>query len=80
MITQELIPLHLLARGQSAEIGEFVGKPEQVHHLHELGLRSGMVVEMLQPGSPCIVQLGGQRICFRSSAALGVLVRPGVTD
>jgi Fe2+ transport system protein FeoA len=72
-----LIPLHLLQRGQLAEIGELVGKPDQIHRLHELGLRSGSTVEMIQPGSPCIVRLAGQRLCFRHSETIGVLVRLG---
>ena len=75
VIPEHLVPLHLLARGQEAAIGEIVGHPEQVHRLQELGLRSGQIVEMVQPGSPCIVRLGGQRICFRSSDAVGILVR-----
>jgi Fe2+ transport system protein FeoA len=40
-------------------------------------LRSGVVVEMLQPGVPCIVGLAGQRLCFRQNDAVGILVRLG---
>jgi Fe2+ transport system protein FeoA len=80
ILTQELLPLHLLPQGQVAEIDQLVGKPDHVHRLHELGLRSGVIVEMVQPGSPCIVRLGGQRLCFRQTEALGVLVRPGDVD
>jgi Fe2+ transport system protein FeoA len=74
-VAEDLVPLYLLGRGQTAEIGELIGRPEQVQHLHELGLRSGTLVEMLQPGTTCIVRLGDQRLCFRHSDALGVLVR-----
>jgi ferrous iron transport protein A len=76
--TEELIPLGFLARGQSAEIGELVGRPDQVQRLRELGIRPGVQVEMVQPGSPCIVHLDGQRLCFRESEVIGILVRPGV--
>jgi Fe2+ transport system protein FeoA len=72
---EELIPLRLLARGQSAEIGELIGQPDQVQRLRELGLRSGAQIEMVQPGSPCIVRLEAQRICFRESDLIGILVR-----
>lgn len=74
----DLIPLHLLSRGEFAEIDQLVGQPDEVHRLEELGLRSGVVVEMVQPGSPCIVGLAGQRLCFRQNDAIGILVRAGV--
>ena len=74
----ELIPLHLLDRGQSAEIDQLTGQADQVHRLEELGMRSGVRIEMVQPGSPCIVRLdGGHKLCFRENEAFRVLVRPG---
>lgn len=76
----ELVPVRFLARGQSAEISELIGRPEQVQRLHELGLRSGVQIEMVQPGSPCIVKLAEQRLCFRESDLVGILVRPGVLN
>lgn len=72
-----MIPVHLLRCGQVAEIGELTGVPDQVHRLEELGLRRGVVVEMVQPGSPCILRLANQKLCFRESDAMGVLVRAG---
>ena len=77
--TEELVPLEFLARGQTAEIGELIGRPDQVQRLRELGIRSGVQVEMIQPGSPCIVKLEQQRLCFRESDLIGILVRPGVS-
>jgi len=71
------IPLHYLTAGQSAEIQQIVGQREQVRHLEELGMCSGCTVEMIQPGSPCIVRLGESKFCFRLGEALGVLVQPG---
>lgn len=76
---KELIPLNHLVAGQEAEVGQLEGRPEQVHRLEELGLRGGTTIEMVQPGSPCIVRLGTQKLCFRSGEMLGVLVRPGVS-
>ena len=76
----QLIPLQFLARGQFGEIGELVGKPDHIQRLRELGIRSGAQVEMLQPGSPCIVRLDEQRLCFRESDLIGILVRPGDAD
>ena len=75
----DLIPLHLLSRGEFAEIDQLVGGTEEVHRLEELGLRSGVMIEMLQPGTPCIVGLAGHRLCLRQNDAIGILVRAGVT-
>lgn len=73
----ELIPLGCLRSGQTAEVGQLVGDPQQVHRLQELGLRQGTKVEMVQAGSPCIIRMAGTKLCFRQSDAIGVLVRPG---
>jgi ferrous iron transport protein A len=73
----DLIPLNFLAAGQQARIGDVVGRVDYVHRLEELGLRRGEVVEMVQPGTPCIIQIGGARVCFRDGEAFGVLVRLG---
>ena len=74
---EELIPLGFLSRGQSAHVGELIGRVEQVQRLRELGLHPGVQVEMIQPGSPCIVLVDGRRLCFRDSEVIGILVRPG---
>lgn len=73
----DCIPLNLLAAGQIGQIDDLVGCPEAVHRLEELGLRRGCMIEMLQPGSPCIVRLEGCKICFRDNESFSVLVRPG---
>ena len=73
----DLIPLNLLAPGQSAHVGTITGRPDQVHRLEELGLRGGATIEMVQSGSPCIIRLAGQQLCFRADELLRVLVRRG---
>jgi ferrous iron transport protein A len=73
----ELIPLHMLSPGQSAQVGQVTGRPEQVHRLEELGLRGGAAIEMVQSGSPCIIRLAGHKLCFRADELLRVLVRRG---
>jgi len=74
----DLIPLTLLRTGDAAEIGQLVGAADHVHRLEELGLRGGTHVEMVQSGSPCIIRLGGSRLCFRANEMFSVLVRPRV--
>jgi ferrous iron transport protein A len=73
------VPLQLLDAGQVAAVTEVVGHRDTVHRLHELGLRRGAEVEMIQPGSPCIVRLDGHRLCLRSDDLLNVLVTPEVS-
>ena len=73
----DLVPLRLLGRGQIGEIGQLMGLPEQVQRLQELGLHLGTHVVMIQPGSPCIIRLSGNKLCFRECDLTQVLVRPG---
>lgn len=76
---QDLIPLRMLVPGQTGQIGQILGCPDHVHRLEELGLRTGTQVQMVQSGSPCIIQLAGNRLCFRQNDAFSVLVQPGAT-
>jgi ferrous iron transport protein A len=73
----DLIPLSRLSSGRSAQIVEVVGGAEQVRRIHELGLRDGAQIQMVRSGSPCIIRLAGQNLCFRANELLSVLVRPG---
>ncbi|HEX7445986.1 MAG TPA: FeoA family protein [Pirellulales bacterium] len=74
----ELIPLSQLGAGCCAIIAAVLGGAEQVHRLHEMGLRHGAPIEMVQPGAPCILKLGNQRLGFRADELLSVLVKPGI--
>jgi ferrous iron transport protein A len=77
LAVNDIIPLTLLPDGQSANVSQVTGRPDQVHRLEELGLRGGAMVEMVQSGSPCIVRLSGHKLCFRADDLLRVLVRRG---
>jgi Fe2+ transport system protein FeoA len=79
-LAYELIPLGQLAAGCRATVAAVMGVSEQVHRLRELGLRDGAPVEMLQPGSPCIVRLAGHKLCFRADELLKVLVKLGTSS
>jgi ferrous iron transport protein A len=76
-ILSVVIPLHLLQGGEKAVVETVYGDTCQVHRLRELGLHDGATIEMLQSGSPCIIRLGGQRLCFRGDEMTSVLVRTG---
>lgn len=72
----DLVPLNLLRVGQRALVSQILGLPEQVKRLAELGVRDGAQVRIVQSGSPCIIQLDNQRLCFRDCDLLSVLVCP----
>ena len=72
-----LLPLQFLRAGQLAVVDSLIGSAEQVHRLEEIGLRKGSSVEMVQPGSPCIVRLAGSTLCLRDAELFQVLVREG---
>jgi ferrous iron transport protein A len=71
-----LQPLDCLHSGEWAEIAEIAGDPKWVARLAELGLRAGTVVKILQPGSPCLLEVGGCRLSLRLDFDLQILVRP----
>ena len=73
-VPRQLAPLSSMARGQTALVAELVGRSDQVHRLSELGLRRGVEVEMVRPGSPCIVRFKGHTLCIRGNDLLNVLV------
>lgn len=70
----ELVPLELLRPGESGVIAEIDGDPQLVHRLHELGLYPDRAIAMLRTGSPCLIQLGDQRLSLRLDDAATVLV------
>jgi Fe2+ transport system protein FeoA len=68
------IPINYLASGEVGRVEQLLGDTEDVRRLEEMGIRRGEDVEMLQPGSPCIIRLGGSRLCLRQAENLGVMV------
>ncbi len=76
----DLIPLELLPTGHRALVDQVVGDADSIHRLNEMGLRNGIIVEMVQPGSPCIVKLMGNKLCIRDANLYQVLVRPGADE
>jgi ferrous iron transport protein A len=70
-----LIPLCRLRAGEKGRVGEVVGTCDLVHRLREMGLYDGAQVQMIRPGSPCIIRLQGQRLGFRMDDCAHVMVR-----
>lgn len=70
------VPLELLAAGEEARVYDLEGTADFVHRLEEMGLRTGVLVRMIQPGSPCILAIGNHRFSLRIDDSAVVLVEP----
>jgi len=73
-LASQIVPLDLLAAGETARVFEVDGRAEFVHRLHEMGLQPGAEIRMLRPGSPCILAVNEQRLSFRLEDSTTVLV------
>lgn len=71
-----LLPLDCLRPGEWADIAEITGEPRWVGRMAELGLRAGCRLKVLQPGSPCLLEVAGYRLMLRMEEAIQILVRP----
>jgi ferrous iron transport protein A len=71
-----LLPLEQLRAGEWADVAEVIGEPGWVGRLAELGLRAGCRLLLLQPGWPCLLQIGGSRLSLRGEQGTQILVRP----
>ena len=71
-----LLPLDVLKAGEWADVAEVSGDPAWVGRLAELGVRQGCRLQVLQPGSPCLLQIAECKLCLRASDSAQILVRP----
>jgi ferrous iron transport protein A len=70
------MPLECLAPGDCAVVEDVQGEPHWVGRMAELGIRNGCQLQVLQPGSPCLLQISGCRLCLRGADGCHILVRP----
>ena len=71
-----ILPLELLNAGEWADVAEVHGELVWVGRMAELGLRTGCRIQILQGGSPCLLQINGTRLCLRGEQAMRILVKP----
>ena len=62
--------------GDWADVADVSGEAGWVGRMAELGVRAGCRLRVLQPGSPCLLQVGGCRLCLRGECLMQILVRP----
>lgn len=70
-----LLPLELLRPGEWAEVADVQGETGWVGRMAELGIRIGSRLQVLQPGSPCMLRVGGSRLSLRGDSSALILVR-----
>jgi ferrous iron transport protein A len=75
-VFDNILPLDNLAPGSWAEVIDLSGTSVHLQRLAELGLRPGARLRMIQPGCPCLFQLGGARFSIRCDDDVQILVRP----
>ncbi|HMP03391.1 MAG TPA: FeoA family protein [Gemmatales bacterium] len=71
-----MFPLDCLRSNEWAEVTDVDGDPRWVARLADVGLRAGVRLQMLQPGSPCLCEVGATRLSLRLDEHLQVFVRP----
>lgn len=71
-----LMPLDMLQAGEWGEVAEVSGHEAWVGRLAELGIRLGCRVQVVQPGSTCLLNLDGCKLCLRPGECSQILVRP----
>jgi len=71
-----LIPLDMLRPGEHAHVVEVCGDASWVGRLAAMGLREGCKLEVLQPGSPCLLQVANCKLCLRGTESSQILVQP----
>lgn len=70
-----LLPLPAVDRGERATVQCLSAPAGMRARLQELGFLPGAEIEVLAPGTPCIVRLGREtRLCLRGDEADAVLV------
>jgi ferrous iron transport protein A len=74
MDSHDLLPVEMLSSGAWADVAEVYGESDWVSRMAELGVRAGIRLRMLSPGSPCLLEVGGARLSLRGR--LQILVRP----
>jgi Fe2+ transport system protein FeoA len=66
----------MLNRGEWADVAEVTGEANWVCRMAEMGVQVGCRLCMLQPGSPCLLQVGGCRLSLRGDCLAQIYVRP----
>jgi Fe2+ transport system protein FeoA len=70
------VKLQDLKAGDKASVLSLCGSECEIARLSAMGLRGGARLQLLQEGSPCILQVDETRLCLRAANQLQILVQP----
>jgi Fe2+ transport system protein FeoA len=73
---EPLLPLEMIGPGEWADVADVAGEPTWIGRMAELGVRIGSRLQILQPGSPCLLRVGDARLSLRGEWRTRILVRP----
>jgi ferrous iron transport protein A len=71
---QQFVPLEFLRAGEEGRVHQIEGAHDLVVRLEEMGLRQGVDVRMIRPGSPCIVAFDNHRLSVRTDENAVVMI------
>lgn len=71
-----MLPLDLMRSGEWGEVTYVSGEPGWVGRLAELGIRPGCRLQVVQAGSPCLLNIAGCRLCLRPNESACIFVNP----
>jgi Fe2+ transport system protein FeoA len=70
------IPLDMIQPGVWADVVDVYGDSTWVCRMSDMGIRMGSRIRVVQPGRPCIVEIGSTRLSVRGNDAGQVFVKP----
>lgn len=73
-----MIPLEFLRHNECAEVTDVVGEPQWVARLADVGLHVGAQLRMVQPGMPCLCEVGSTRLSLRLDDRSQIYVQPAL--
>lgn len=74
------MPLDVANRPGWYEVEDVVLEDQTTKRLYEMGVSVGCRLKILQPGSPCMFQIGECRLSLRGSCCQGIMVREVSAD
>lgn len=68
------VPIEFLRPGESGRVETIDGDALFVERLEAMGVRRGVLLQLIRGGTPCILAIGNQRLSFRGEEAARILV------
>ena len=70
----QTVPLENLGRYAAGKVQQVDGDVPLVQRLAEIGFKVGSSLQVLRPGTPCLLRVDNQRLSLRLERSLRILV------